>query len=284
MFLWTGFTSYSQCTNTSSFGSATAPASIGASATISTCSFQTEYSTVSGLVAGNTYSIAMSSGGCVTVHSGTPNGPVVAFGTAPLSFTPTAGGTYYFHWNVNCGPCATNTACITTSITMTAGTGPPPPLPCSGGANSSCATADPFCTATVYNYCNTTGTPSLGQYACLFTTPNPVWYYLNIATSGPIDIFMSQTATGTGLPIDVDFILYGPFTSTAAACAAIAPSTTIPARASEWQCVCHIPVQTLANRTPCFQGCGVPAPERFAAKLQSLQCCPAFRWVANAMS
>src|SRR3989337_2034593 len=79
--------SFSQCTNASPYGSAAAPTTSGATNTISTCSYQTEYSTVSGLVAGNTYSITNSSGGCVTIHSGSPAGPIVAFGNVPLSWT-----------------------------------------------------------------------------------------------------------------------------------------------------------------------------------------------------
>lgn len=92
---------------------------------------------------------------------------------------------------------------------------------CSGGtANSSCVLADPFCTGTSYNYCNTTGVASLGGggiYGCLGSTPNPAFYYLNIATGGNIDITLTQTST-TGAPIDVDFVCWGPFTSQAAMC------------------------------------------------------------------
>jgi hypothetical protein len=125
-FLLTSIGAYNQCTNASAFATATAPATVGLTTTISTCSFQTEYSTVNGLVAGYTYTINMSTGGCVTVHSGSPAGPVVSFGPPPLAFTPAANGTYYFHWNVNCVGCATATNCVTTSITLTS-TGPPPP-------------------------------------------------------------------------------------------------------------------------------------------------------------
>ena len=206
--------SFSQCTNTSSYGSATASTTTGTAVTISSCSYQTEYSTISGLVAGNTYSINNSSGGCVTIHSGSSGGPVAAFGNVPLSFTPTAGGTYYFHWTVNCGGCATNTNCGTTTITLTSGV---PPPPCTGGANNSCATADPFCTGTSHNYCNSTGVASAGTYGCLISTPNPMWMYLNIQNSGNINIFMEQYTTA-GSPIDVDFALYGPYGSLAAAC------------------------------------------------------------------
>jgi hypothetical protein len=81
------YAAYSQCTNTSAYGSATAPTTVGSTVTISACNYQTEYSTITGIVAGSVYNATYSLGGCITVHSGTPNGPVVAFGNAPLTFT-----------------------------------------------------------------------------------------------------------------------------------------------------------------------------------------------------
>jgi gliding motility-associated-like protein len=96
-------------------------------------------------------------------------------------------------------------------------TSPNPPTPCTGGANNSCATADPFCTGTAYNYCNTTGVTGAGTFGCLFSTPNPMWMYINIQTGGNIDILIEQFTTA-GTPIDVDFALYGPYSSLAAAC------------------------------------------------------------------
>ena len=101
---------------------------------------------------------------------------------------------------------------------------PAPPTPCLGGSNNSCANADPFCTGAPVTYCNTTGIPSMGQYACLYSTPNPMWMYMEIATSGPLDYTIAQT-NSSGTPIDVDFALYGPFTSIANACATIGPGT-----------------------------------------------------------
>ncbi|MFY7669285.1 MAG: hypothetical protein ACOVQG_11095, partial [Crocinitomicaceae bacterium] len=137
------------CANTSSFGTATAPTS-NTTTTISSCNYQTEYSTINSIVAGNTYSLNSSCGGFVTIHSGANNGPVVASGNAPLSWTATTSGTYYVSWNTN-SSCGTATNCCTTTITCTS---------CSGGGggggggsggcvslngNSNCNAADPFC-------------------------------------------------------------------------------------------------------------------------------------------
>jgi gliding motility-associated-like protein len=207
----------SQCANTSSWGSGNAPTTVGSTTTLSTCSYQSEYSTVNSVVAGDTYSINNTAGGCVTIHSGSATGPVVAFGNVPLSWTPAVGGTYYLSWNTNCVTCGTASPCSTVSITLTTGTGGGGGGGCVGGSNNSCNTADPFCTGTAYNYCNTTGVAGAGTYGCLISTPNPMWMYLNIATGGNIDIFIEQFTTG-GTPIDVDFALYGPYGSLAAAC------------------------------------------------------------------
>ncbi|HZF99593.1 MAG TPA: proprotein convertase P-domain-containing protein, partial [Chitinophagales bacterium] len=93
--------------------------------------------------------------------------------------------------------------------------------PCTASnTNTNCTSADPFCTGLPYNYCNTTNVASLGgggMYGCLGSTPNPAFYYLNVATSGPMNFTISQTAN-TGGGIDVDYIIWGPFTSQAAMC------------------------------------------------------------------
>lgn len=68
---------FAQCTNTSPYGTATA-ASDNSTVQISTCNYQTEYSTVSNITAGQTYIATYDLGGYITVHSGTYDGPVVA--------------------------------------------------------------------------------------------------------------------------------------------------------------------------------------------------------------
>jgi subtilisin-like proprotein convertase family protein len=102
--------------------------------------------------------------------------------------------------------------------------------PCNpANSNSSCALADPFCAGATTNLCNTTNVPSLGGggiYGCLGATPNPSFYSLNIATSGPIDLQISQTTTG-GVGIDVDFVIWGPFASQAAMCASLSAGNIV---------------------------------------------------------
>lgn len=101
---------------------------------------------------------------------------------------------------------------------------PPPPT-----AGTACASAQPFCTSQTYNVPNTSGQPSLGgggQYGCLGSTPNPAWYFMQVQTAGDIVIGISQTdANGVGL--DVDYAVWGPFTSGAAACSGITAGNII---------------------------------------------------------
>jgi len=83
--------------------------------------------------------------------------------------------------------------------------------------NTQCINADPFCTGTNYNFPNSTGVNDLGSVDCLSTTPNPAWYYMEIDQNGSMTIDISQQTAG-GTAIDVDFIVWGPYSSITAAC------------------------------------------------------------------
>jgi gliding motility-associated-like protein len=92
-----------------------------------------------------------------------------------------------------------------------------------------CFGSDPFCApdageALIFpNVDDSSGTeadPNLSNYGCLFTQPNPVWYFMQIDQSGELVFEIVQNtqfdANGnpTGQPLDVDFIAWGPFTDT----------------------------------------------------------------------
>jgi gliding motility-associated-like protein len=101
---------------------------------------------------------------------------------------------------------------------------PPPP-----GPNSNCSSAQPFCTGTVYNFPNNTNVPSLGSggiYGCLFSTPNPVFYYFQIQNPGPLDVLIVQTSN-TGAQLDVDFACWGPFPDLASSCNGLAATNIV---------------------------------------------------------
>ncbi len=90
----------------------------------------------------------------------------------------------------------------------------------SAGANCSSAPCNP---APNGSYTNLSA-PSMGSYSCLGSTPNPSWMAFGIATSGSVNFQIQQVSNGGNL-IDVDFALYGPYTSISAGCPVIGPST-----------------------------------------------------------
>ena len=114
MFLSFSFNVFSQCLNSSAYGSATAP-SMGNSTTISTCNYYGEYSTISSVAADQEYTCDINLGGYVTVRSGSSSGSVVAHGPSPLLWTAASSGTHYVHWNSN-SACGTSSTCVTTTI------------------------------------------------------------------------------------------------------------------------------------------------------------------------
>lgn len=91
-----------------------------------------------------------------------------------------------------------------------------------------CTSAQPACASQGLSFTNTTGSPSLGSIGCLGSSPNPTFFYMEIGAPGNIDITINQTNNG-GSGIDVDFALWGPFTSVGSGCNAIVanPGNTI---------------------------------------------------------
>lgn len=302
--------SYSQCTNTTAYGTITAPTS-GSTETISTIQYATEYATINSVAASTTYiSESSISTDYITIRQGSSDGPVIDYGTTPLTWTSTVAGTYYMHINTN-SSCGTSSSSRTTTVqhvgspssdctysislldtygdgwdgasitvnvdgvniitsqTLSSGYGPvnydfnvspgqtitinfssgsypsecyynvynnsnaggtiiysstsgsaPPSSQtitnsCGGTAPpapNTCLGASPFCTSDAYTFPASTNVASMGSVGCLYTTPNPAWYWMEIGDPGNIDIYMSSGG-------DVDFIAWGPFTSLQDACA-----------------------------------------------------------------
>ncbi|MDA7803287.1 gliding motility-associated C-terminal domain-containing protein [Crocinitomix sp.] len=71
---------------------------------------------------------------------------------------------------------------------------------------SSCAEMEPICTDDTYTFTAGVGDVSEpgNDYGCLFSQPNPSWYYLEIAVPGFIEM---ELYAGS----DIDFIIWGPF-------------------------------------------------------------------------
>ena len=107
----------------------------------------------------------------------------------------TPGQTYYiriYSWTSTPGQNTTFTLCIGTPVT--------------------CADASAFCGETGLVYSNSVGAPSYGSIGCLSTTPNPSWFFMQVSQSGNLNFQIQQTSTATGAGIDVDYIVWGPFT------------------------------------------------------------------------
>lgn len=91
-------------------------------------------------------------------------------------------------------------------------------------AQTTCETAQPFCAGGVSGITfpattSVTSAQSGPNYGCLGSTPNPAWYYLQISTSGNLDILIQgQITSPPGPGQDVDFICWGPFNSLAGIC------------------------------------------------------------------
>ncbi|HLP13054.1 MAG TPA: T9SS type A sorting domain-containing protein [Flavobacteriales bacterium] len=192
-------TCVAQCTNAFAFGTATAPTTT-TPLTITTCVYQNEYNTINSVVAGNTYVSTNSAGGCITVHSGTPGGPVVGFGPSPLTWTATVSGTYYIHYNTNCA-CGTTTGCTTSTITCTS-CGATAPNPCTSIINiAACGTAVTANLSGTGAGWNTTAcgfTTSGAEQIYSFTPTVTGIYSLNVtsASGGYIDYFWVNSTSG----------------------------------------------------------------------------------------
>lgn len=80
-----------------------------------------------------------------------------------------------------------------------------------------CESASAICSGQGGPYNNTNNTTpggnsgGYGTVNCLFSTPYPAWFYMQVGVSGSMDFTLVQTVV-SGNP-DVDFALWGPFTS-----------------------------------------------------------------------
>lgn len=82
-----------------------------------------------------------------------------------------------------------------------------------------------------YSLCNNLGVPFLNTtngpaastvvdtaYGCLFTRPNQTWFYLPVNQSGDLQFLLQQNGVSGNTLITLDFVCWGPFSSTVAVC------------------------------------------------------------------
>lgn len=114
----------------------------------------------------------------------------------------TIGNTYYvriYSYTSTTGQTTTFSLCINPT--------PPPPT------NVTCDQMQPICSGSpiVFQAQSGGGSAAVGpDYGCLSTTPNPTWFYLEIATAGSMAIDLTAGS-------DVDFAMWGPYANLAAA-------------------------------------------------------------------
>jgi gliding motility-associated-like protein len=101
---------------------------------------------------------------------------------------------------------------------------------------TNCASADPFCSGTTYNFPNVTGVSAVTgpNYGCVSNAKNPAWYYMKIADTGPMKLQIKQTTqpNGGGSGLDVDFAIWGPFTDPSTGCTGVMNGSIPPIQSS----------------------------------------------------
>lgn len=93
-------------------------------------------------------------------------------------------------------------------------------------AQTNCGSSAPFCAnqgAVSFPAGVNNGSAAAGpDYGCLFSQPNPAWYYFQVSQTGPIIIGIAGTGGS-----DVDFICWGPFTSPTGNCNNLTAGNTV---------------------------------------------------------
>ncbi|OFY05371.1 MAG: hypothetical protein A2W94_07435 [Bacteroidetes bacterium GWE2_42_42] len=106
---------WGQCTNTSPYITTNAPTS--GTVIITTVQYESEYNTINSVAASTVYiSEINNTGDYITVRQGSFDGPLIAFGATPLTWTSTTAGTYFIHYNTN-SSCGTASVNRTTTLT-----------------------------------------------------------------------------------------------------------------------------------------------------------------------
>ena len=83
-------------------------------------------------------------------------------------------------------------------------------------AQNNCGSSLPFCATSNYTFAAgvNNGSAAAGpNYGCLIRQPNPAWYYVQIAQSGPVVLYITGSSGR-----DVDAAAWGPFTSPTGNC------------------------------------------------------------------
>lgn len=93
---------------------------------------------------------------------------------------------------------------------------------------SVCANANSLCGTLGSPFMNSVNVPNNGQMGCLGSSPNATWFNLPISSSGAINLQINQ---GNNAPLynnlDIDYIIYGPFSTSTGNCSSINSSNVV---------------------------------------------------------
>lgn len=95
------------------------------------------------------------------------------------------------------------------------------------GTPTYCLDALPICADPSIQYESIVGdqlAPPYLDYDCLFSQPDPQWNTINFDEAGDYVFSLDQTST-TGTPLDIDFIVWGPFLNQQDGCVDLLPET-----------------------------------------------------------
>ncbi|MEC4049150.1 T9SS type A sorting domain-containing protein [Flavobacterium sp. SUN046] len=89
------------------------------------------------------------------------------------------------------------------------------------GLAYNCNQANSLCSSLGTPFTNTHQGISSNTMGCLATTPNPTWFYLPVSSPGTINLTVEQSSNinFTSGMLDVDYIVYGPFSDPVTPCA-----------------------------------------------------------------
>lgn len=206
--------SLAQCTNAFEypFGGVTAPTAAAPLTSISTCSYQNEYSALNFVDAATIYQCAIATGGYITITQGTPTGSVIASGISPLQWNSTVAGTYYAHWTVDAACTTASGVCNVTTATYIS-----PANACTNPVAAGAAAASPAAACPSVNFSlsltgATLGTGLTYQWQSAATASGP-WTAIAGATTAnyslqqSVDTYYqcvvtcSAGSTGTSTPV-----------------------------------------------------------------------------------
>ncbi len=93
-------------------------------------------------------------------------------------------------------------------------------LNCNIAPTTMCTGANSLCGTFGNVYANTTGVASQGAMGCLMSSPNATWFYFSVDTPGQINLEIKQStlADMSTADLDVDYVIYGPYSQIIAPC------------------------------------------------------------------